>query len=252
MKATNLNLRSSFCNFFIKDGRSVQLLYSYAVTAYLMAGLGFYWKKEFKDLYAEFTGSNKRTVYRHINMLKDAGMLTEKGDTLYIAGKKELYKKYNADQKRSIIFTEDVLKDKKLFKNHLIQQSGLILQARYRYLFCRLAETHGSSKTKVWINHVDPRFPKKYEDVGASLSKIAEFTGFCKNDIRLALKGFSEKIYQDQRTMTIAETKSLVNSGFFKRDQRSSYRYCKKTGKSTLVYQYSSVLTSPILHKRRG
>lgn len=248
MRTKNINIRSSFCNILVKKGM-LDTLYSYSVSAYLMAGLGYYDKKDFMGVYCKFTGLNKRTFYRHINDMKSLGMIRENGKTLYIKGKKDLYTDFDAKVKTSISFQEDALKDKKEYKKVLVQQSALIVQAKYRYIFKSLKEKAEGLYSEGGINNIHT-LPQYKEDVGASLSMVSEYTGFCKSDVQKHLIGVTKKVFKRGRDITDEELKQMKDSGYFKRNYKESYGISKKSKRPYIKHSLSSVITCKSLIKK--
>lgn len=226
-------------------------LWSYTVTSFIMAELGYYAKKDFIKDYSTFTGLNRRTIYRHIKNLLSLGLVTEKKGILYITGKRKAYRKFDISGKASIKFSLDIIKSKELFKKTLIIQCGLYLQKRFRYAYNHLKSNTESLYSKGRIQS-PYAFPSNKGDMGVSLSKISEFTGFCKSDVQKNVKGVTRKVNQRGADISKDNFKFMKAFGYFKKNPSISYSYCKRNKTNYLVHSLSSVLEcdSLIVRKR--
>lgn len=238
-----IKMNIDLCRIF-SSKRDTETIYMYTVCSYLMAGLGYYSKKEFIELFCNFTSYTRRTFYRKLPLLVNSGMIQEKRGVLYITGKKQLLKDFQIDSNRSIKFTEESLRSKTNFKRFFVTQCAVLLQKRFRYSFSKMKDNTESLYSKGVIES-PYAFPSNRRDVGVALSKIAEFTGYCKSDVAVQMKGVTRKVYKRGIDLTTEEATQMKRSGYFRTYYKQSLGTCKRTNKFFIRHHLSSVVELP-------
>ena len=233
-----ININEQITTHYIRKGK-VMTIWAYAVCTYLMRGLGYYKKDEFINRFSEFTGRSIKSIYRYMANLKEENLITEKKGVYYIVGKKALRSRLGISSKLCIKYSGEILKYWRAFKAQAIQQTGLVLQNRFRYSHDEMRK-RSDSLFKMGRIESTYSIASTKDRVGVSQSKIAEYLNLSKSDVRTYINQISKRQYQKVGILTLAERDALLNQGFFKVNPMYTWKWIDK--KPTLVHKLPSTL----------